>query len=235
MDKEHVSIPQKIRASLRAHAVALVGASLITAADVAAAAPAAAVMRQAEDVLPVLRVQVDARRGRAWVLKADALYVYDALTRRLVKRIELPGWLLIDDTFSCAPDLAIAPTGAALVTSNAVPVLWQIDFQTLSVRQHWLKLDADQTKDIGFTGLAFGRGGRDLFGVSSSQRSAWRIDLQAAGAHKLPLWTPVLGAFGEKPRSTWPPDSRGDLKSVRFGDSSALGCLATPFSPSGER
>jgi hypothetical protein len=235
MDKERVSIPQKIRASLRVRAVALVGASMIMAGDAAAAVPPAAAMRQAEDTSPALRVQVDAQRGRAWVLKQDAVYVYDVATRRLVKRVELPGWLLIDDSFSCAPDLAIAPGGAAVVTSNAVPVLWQIDSRTLKVRQLWLKLDADQAKDIGFTALAFGRGGRDLFAVSSSQTSAWRIDLHAGTAHKLPLGTPVLGAFGEKPRSTWLPDSRGDLKSVRFGDTSTLGCSVRPLSASGER
>jgi len=149
-----------------------------------------------EETLPALRIQVDARRNRVWVLNHDAIYLYDIPTRRLIKRIELPDWSFVGEVYSCAPDLALAPSGAALVTSNVAPTIWEIDPQTLAPRQHRLSLDADNDKDVGFTGLAFGPGGRDLFGVSSSLGSAWRIDLGAGKAHKVRLSAPIHGACG---------------------------------------
>lgn len=151
---------------------------------------------QWEETLPALRIQVDARRNRVWVLNHDAVYLYDIPKRRLIKRIELPNWAFVGEVFSCAPDLALTPSGAALVTSNVLPTIWEIDPQTLVARQHRLSLDADNDKDVGFTGLAFGRGGRDLFGVSSLLGSAWRIDLGAGKAHKVRLSQPIHGACG---------------------------------------
>src|SRR5262245_1593139 len=138
-----------------------------------------------EEALPALRVQVDAPRNLAWVLNRDAVYVYDLPKKTLIKRIELPGWLVAGEAFSRGPDLALAPTGAALVTSNVVPTIWEINPEDLTVRQHRLSLDADLDKDVGFTGLAFGPDGRDLIGTSSVLESTWKIDLAAGTAHKL--------------------------------------------------
>lgn len=149
-----------------------------------------------EQTLPALRIQVDARRSRAWVLNNDAVYLYDVPTGRLIRRIELPDWSFVGEVYSCAPDLALAPSGAALVTSNVMPVIWEINPDNMTVRQHKLSPDADNDKDVGFTGLAFGQGGRDLFGVSSLLGSAWRIDLAAGKAHKLRLSEPIRGACG---------------------------------------
>ena len=149
-----------------------------------------------EQALPALRIQIDAPRLRAWVLNNDAVYLYDIPTGRLIKRIELPDWSFVGEVYSCAPDLTLAPSGAALVTSNVVPILWEIHPESMVVRQHKLSLDADNDKDVGFTGLAFGQGGRDLFGVSSLLGSAWRIDLAAGKAHKLRLSEPIRGACG---------------------------------------
>jgi len=139
-----------------------------------------------EETLPALRVQVDASRNLAWVLKRDAVYLYDVPKKTLIKRIELPDWSFAGEPFSRAPDLALAPTGAALVTSNVVPTIWEINPGDLTVRQHRLSLDADNDKDVGFTGLAFGPDGRDLIGTSSTLGSAWRLNLDARTAHKLP-------------------------------------------------
>lgn len=174
--------------------VSIAGMLLATGAGTPAIALAEA--PQWKETLPALRMQVDARRNRVWVLNLDAVYLYDIPRRRLIKRIELPDWMVVNETFSCAPDLALAPSGAALVTSNVLPVIWEIDPQTLVARQHRLSLDADNDKDVGFTGLAFGPGGRNLFGVSSLLGSAWRINLAAGKAHKVRLSGPIHGACG---------------------------------------
>ena len=140
-----------------------------------------------ERALPALRVQLDTLRNRSWVLNHDAVYVYDTARRRLIQRIELPGWFYVNEAFSCPPDLVIAPTGAALVTSNVMPTIWEIDPKSWVARQHELALDADNDKDVGFTGLAYLRGGKELFGVSSLLGSLWKIDLVADRAQRVRL------------------------------------------------
>src|SRR5471032_2461797 len=79
-----------------------------------------------EETRPVLRIQVDARRNRVWVLSLNGVYIYDSRTRKLVKRIELPDWMVVGEVFICAPDLVLAASGAALVTSNILPIVWEI-------------------------------------------------------------------------------------------------------------
>jgi len=149
-----------------------------------------------QEIRPALHTQLDARRNHLWVLDDDALYLYDAGTRRLIKRVELPDWSFVGESFSCAPGLALAPSGAALVTSNVIPTIWEIDPQSLVVRRHRLALDADNDNDVGFTGLAFSMNGENLFGVSSLLGSVWTIDLAKDSAHKVPLSKPVHGACG---------------------------------------
>src|SRR5690242_18741411 len=149
-----------------------------------------------KETLPALHTRIDARRNRTWALEDDAVYVFDAATARLIKRIELPGWTFVDESFGCPPDLALTPSGAALVTSNIIPTIWEIDPQVFAVRQHRLSLDADNDKDVGFSGLLFSVDGEMLFGVSSFPGSVWTIDLVKDSAHKVPLSKPIRGACG---------------------------------------
>lgn len=87
-----------------------------------------------KEMLPALRIQVDVHRHRVWVLNFDAVYLYNMPDRRLIKRIVLPNWTVASDVAVCAPDLALTPSGAALVTSNVVPAIWEIDVQKLTAR-----------------------------------------------------------------------------------------------------
>lgn len=143
-----------------------------------------------------LRIQVDSREGRAWVLNQDAVYLYDIAPRKLVKRIDLPRWIVVSEDFSCPPDLTLTPSGGVLVTSNVVPTIWEIDSESLVVRIHPLSLDVDNEKEVGFTGLAYGRSGKDLFGISAMHGSVWRIDLARNRAYKMPLSRQVADACG---------------------------------------
>lgn len=149
-----------------------------------------------KEAFPALRIQVDTRRNRVWVLNFDAVYLYDIPKRRLIKRIDLPSWIVASDVAICAPDLALAPSGSALVTSNVMPAIWEIDPRKLTIRKHNISLNADNDKDVGFTGIAFDRSGRGLYGVSSAHGSAWRIDLATGKAHKIRLSEPIPGACG---------------------------------------
>jgi hypothetical protein len=151
--------------------------------------------------LEALRVQADAARNRLWVLHGDGVYVYGVTTRRQIGRIALPigrialpDWMFVRDPFNCAPDLALDPSGATIVSSNVRAVLWRLDPERFEVRRHELALDADRDKDVGFTGLAYAEG--VLFGVDAIQGSLWKIDLAEAKAQKLVLSSPLRGACG---------------------------------------
>ena len=172
---------------------------LLFAIAVATPSMARAEAPRTEETPSALRVQVDASRNLAWVLKRDGVYVYDFPKKTLIKRIELPDWSFAAEPFSRAPALALAPTGAALVTSNVAPTIWEINPEDLTVRQHRLSLDADNDKDVGFTELAFGPDGRDLIGTSSTLGSAWRLNLDARTAHRLPAASTGIVARNSEP------------------------------------
>lgn len=138
-----------------------------------------------------LRTVQDPARNRTWVLERDAVYLHEAAR---TKRFELPGWMYIGEAYSCSPDIAVDGKGAAVVTSNAAPVVWRIEPATSQVTMHELALDADSDKDIGFTGLAYAADQDVFFAVSSTYGSLWRIDPLLRRAQKVPVSAPLTNA-----------------------------------------
>ena len=149
--------------------------------------------------LPSFQVRRDEAGERSWVLHHDAVHVYDDRRKRLIQRVELAGWLLLSEAFGCPPELLLTTGGAALVTSNVVPTIWEIEPASFAVRQHRLDVDADDQKDFGFTALAYNRTGRNLLGVSSMDGSVWTIDLETDRARKTQLPRPAPGTCGSLP------------------------------------
>ena len=172
--------------------VAPIFAALFLAQGIGAAPVAPAEAAGWHEAPSATHARMDARRNRLWILDRNSVYLYDAATRRLIGRVELPERSVAAE--GCAPELALTRSGAALVTSNVIPTIWEIDPKGLAVRLHRLCLDADNDKDVGFTGLAFGADGNGLLGVSSLLGSVWTIDLVKDTAHKVPLSKPVHGA-----------------------------------------
>lgn len=129
-----------------------------------------------------LRTVQDPARNRTWVLETDAVYLHEA-TR--TKRFALPGWVRVSDAYACRPDLAVDANGSAVVTSNAVPIVWRIDPQKPTATRHELVLDADTDKQIGFTGLAYAADQDVFFAVSADHGSLWRIDPLLRRAQKI--------------------------------------------------
>ena len=138
-----------------------------------------------------LRVVQDPARNRTWRLERDAVYVQEAAKTR---RIELPGWLHADDSWVCRPDLAVDARGTAVVTSNVAPIVWRIDPETSAVSQHELVLDAEQGREVGFTGLTYASDQDAFFAVSATQGSLWRIDPMLRRAQKIPTSEPMRNA-----------------------------------------
>jgi hypothetical protein len=136
-----------------------------------------------------LRTVHDAARNRTWSLQADGVYLQG-------KRFELPGWIHVGEPYACGPDLAVDAEGRAVVSSDIVPILWRVDPLKSRVTMHQLVLDADNDKDVGFSGLTYAADQGVFFAVSAVYGSLWRIDPLLRRAQKIPLSAPVRHACG---------------------------------------
>jgi hypothetical protein len=131
-----------------------------------------------------------AQAERAWVLDEGGVILEEP--GKPSRAVALAGWQWISERYACAPDMAVGPRGQIVVTSNALPTLWEIDPETLAVSVHPLQLDADNDKDFGFSGLVYSERDGAYFAVSDLGGSLWRIDPQLGRAQKIAL--PVRGA-----------------------------------------
>lgn len=182
-------------------AAAMLLAALLVAfggcdANTAPPLPPQAATDAPDDQPPGVRYRMDQARNRVWILTSEGVFLHDGGTPGKVVAIALPSWQWVDAQYSCPPDLALGPQGEAVVTSNIVPVLWRIDPDTLSVTVHELALDADQAKDVGFSGLAYSIEDGEFLAVSDVHGSTWRIDTLLRTGRKVPLAAPIHGTCG---------------------------------------
>jgi hypothetical protein len=147
-------------------------------------------------------VRVDLAHNRRWVLREDALTVYDHMNGRRLRHIILPDWVLAGPKDGCAPDIVLDASGAALVSSNVLPVLWRIDPRRFQITRIALELETDTDKEVGFTGLSFSPDGQ-LLAAGATFPSLWRIDLGTGRASR----TSTL-AIGEDARCETSPAAR---------------------------
>jgi hypothetical protein len=131
-----------------------------------------------------VRVRRDELRDRTWVLRADALYLYEHRHATQARRFALPGWVYVTPRSACEPDLLVEAGGTVIVSSNIVPKLWRIDPEASSAVELELELQPETHKDFGFTTLRFAEHGA-LHAGSSIDRSRWQIDLSNRRAIKL--------------------------------------------------
>lgn len=140
----------------------------------------------------VLRVRVDARRERLWVLDVGRVHVIDLVTNRRIRTVELPNWMLSTHEDMCLPDLAIDEHGAAFVSDNMQPKLWRIDPADFSIYERTVRRDAFRDLDAGFTALAIGEGGV-MFAAMAAPGLLWRIDTDVFRAENVPLASRLFG------------------------------------------
>ncbi len=141
--------------------------------------------------LPI--AQRDAASNRVWSIANGVILLGNGQTGAIVRQFSLPGWINLDDQFSCAPDLIVDAVGNVVVSSNIEPTLWRIDAQSLAIERIEIAMDSEGDKDFGFTRLAFAS--RDeLIALNTIQGSFWRIHLSARRASKLPLRRMTGGA-----------------------------------------
>jgi hypothetical protein len=154
--------------------------------------PAAAIpVAKRIDSDPIYRVRVDHQRGRYWVLGDDHVQVYNAAGKRLISKVMIPGWNVAGSVG--LPDLVLDRSGAALVSSNAVPMLWHIDPERFSVTRKEILLQTRENWDVGFSGLAFTPEGT-LLGVTAFEGTLWKIDTHSEVATQIELSRHLLDA-----------------------------------------
>ena len=150
------------------------------------------------------RATMDPARGRLWVLTVDDVRVYDARSRRLIRKIALPHWSVVNNL--CMPDLALDRAGSAWVSSNVESKLWRIDADGFRASEHEIRLQDREHWEMGFGALAFGADGT-LFALSSTAGTLWKINPGQATARMIELDVPLsnvcdlgglLGAVADK-------------------------------------
>ena len=177
------------RALLAALVIALAGC------DISSALPARATSASLLDPSDIGRQREDVARGLVWILNSQGVFLYHASTGKLVE-VNLPSWQWVDTPYACPPDLAVGPNGEAVVTSNVVPVLWRIDPRNMAVSVHRLAMDADNDKDVGFSGLVYSAEQDAYFAASATHGSVWRINPSLKTARKIAVTKPAHGACG---------------------------------------
>ena len=141
-----------------------------------------------------LRVRTDTARGRLWVLGVDGVRVYDTASRRLIRRVELPGWSVAQ--FICNPDLALDRAGGAVISSNVQPRLWRVNGDTFDVKEEVVTLREREGWDMGFGALALAPDG-SLLALAANAGSLWKLDGSGASlveSYHAPLKTCALTA-----------------------------------------
>jgi hypothetical protein len=125
-----------------------------------------------------LRARADAKRDRLWVLGLDDLRVYDSAGKRLIRKIELPGWSVA--RFICNPDLALDRAGGAVISSNVQSRFWRVNGDTFEVKEEVILLREREGWDMGFGALAFAPDG-SLLALAANAGSLWKIN--GSGSH----------------------------------------------------
>ena len=136
-----------------------------------------------------LRAVPDTARNRLWVLGLEGVQVYDTRNKRLIRKVELPGWSVA--RFVCPPDIALDRSGSATISSNVQSKLWRIDTDSFEVKEHEISLFGRERWDTGFGALAFAADGT-LLALTSSGGSLWRVDAGKGSARMVEPATTYL-------------------------------------------
>lgn len=149
---------------------------------------------------PVVEVkaQLDAERNRVWLLTRGGVAVYDAKAPDRIVRVSIPGWKSGEEPDGCLPDIAVGAQGEAVVSSDAIPVLWRIDPDTLAVTRHDLRLDTHRSKSVGFTLLRYVPQQGWYLAVDGLRGTIWRIDGDLKNAYMMARELPRVKDCGPR-------------------------------------
>lgn len=131
-----------------------------------------------------VRSQIDAERGRVWIVSRRGVALYDAAAQGELRYVSLPDLIYAGEPQGCLPGIALSPAGETVISSDVMPVLWRIDPKTFAVTRHELQLDADNNKDVGFTEIRYSTERGEYVALSGIHGTVWRIDRELRYARK---------------------------------------------------
>jgi len=140
----------------------------------------------------ILRLRVDARRDRLWVLDIGSVRVFDLVKNQVIRTVPLPNWMFAPSD-NCLPDLQLDEQGAAFISDSIQPKLWRVDPDDFSVQEHTIARASHLTLDVGFSALAI-TGQGVMFAAMAAPGLLWRIDTARFRAENITLSSPVYGA-----------------------------------------
>ncbi len=169
--------------------------SIIPTLSALAIAMAQAPVAHAEGVHVAVRVKSDPVHAMRWELGWGDVFAYDE-ARGFVRRISLADASFLGARGACRPGLDVSRTGAAIISSNAEPVLWRIDPDTFEVRRYDVTLNTDLDKDFGFSSVRWSPDERIVYAASAMMGTLWRIDLASKMATKIGSNPAIRGECG---------------------------------------
>ncbi len=145
-------------------------------------------------------VQEDASHTQRWLLEKDVVTVSRADSAGIVRRLVLPDGVFAYLPYApCPPAMILDKSGAAIISSNVLPILWRVDPQTFQVQRYELELDHDGGQDVAFSALVAAPEQGILYATSATMDALWRIDLGSAKAQRIAL--PIQHRCSVKPLS----------------------------------
>jgi len=134
----------------------------------------------------VLAAERDIARGRSYVLEGGTVRV-SSDAAGILRRIDLPDAVFAHLPYACPPAMIVDRSGAVIISSNVLPVLWRIEPEGFTVRRYELLLDLEKDLDVGFSGLAAAHDDGIVFAHAGALGSLWRIELPSGKATEINL------------------------------------------------
>jgi hypothetical protein len=131
-----------------------------------------------------LKSLIDDAHQRVYLLVRDGVDVRELTGGRTLAHVDLPGWVWVNEKYSCPPDIAFTPERDLLVTSNVLPAVWRIERRSLTATRHELALDREGDRDIGFTRLRWSKE-LGVFVGTTDLGERWYVDPSLSTAHRV--------------------------------------------------
>jgi hypothetical protein len=154
--------------------------------------------------LEVLRMRSDKARQRLWVLTTENVHVYDLQARTLLRRIALPNWSVADFAYACPPDMILDNRGAAFISNNVQPRLFEIE-PNLRAHERELVVVSRRRSEVGLGSLEIAPDGM-LFAMSATGGTVFRIELTRGIAAEVTISDTAHAALTASTARRFPPD-----------------------------
>lgn len=156
-------------------------------------------------------MKVDDKRNRLWIAGDDGVYIYNTVTKKLIKKIPLESAGDYGDSF--LNDLVLDKNGSAYITDSFSPNLFHVDAETLQLK-HFADMSSIpwKTKDENpwnLNGIVISPNGEDLIVGKTNDGTLWKVNIKTKTIRQIKTSTPLKFVDG----LTW--GDNGELFLIR--------------------